>query len=807
MRTVNTINTDWYYAPEFREEYTSLTAAPDWQRIRIPHTNRELPLNSFDERQSFFVSTYFRKVRLTAGSRTFLDFDGVMCACDVWVNGQMAGSHEGGYTPFSVELTDFSKAGEDANVVVRVDSTEREDIPPFGHVVDYLCFGGIYRDVRLRTQDHAYIASVFARPEKPLEAKKDLAIELTVDGLLNDAAGAVKCELLDGTRVVGSAQVDLVPNRNSYVARIDAMEGLRVWDIDDPALYGLRVTLAVSGSDGDGPTDEWTTRIGFRAAEFRKDGFFLNGRRVKLVGLNRHQAWPYVGYAMPARAQRRDAEILKRELGVNLVRTSHYPQSPYFLDACDELGLLVFEEMPGWQFIGGPEWQDTECVNLEEMIRRDRNRPSIVLWGVRVNESPDSHDFYVRTNALARRLDPTRQTGGVRCIGKSELLEDVYTFNEFNYSGEAEGKTPVRKQRIVTGKRTNVPYLVTEHNGHMFPTKRFDNEERLAEHALRHARVLDAAFADQSVSGAIGWCAFDYNTHKDFGSGDRICYHGVMDIFREPKFAAAVYASQGPCEKGVVLEAASRFAKGERCAVRMIPVQVWTNCDSVVLWRGGERIGEFFPDRGAFPNLPHPPIIIHDFIGDRIVKEGFSERDNARIRKAASVAFEGSPDDIGLVDKIHLASFLVRKRMAYGKLYDMIADYVNAWGSKDEAFRLEGFFNGKKVAERVYGGDACAVALEVRADDDALSVGDWDTTRLTVRAVDRFGNTQPYAAEALDVRVEGAGELIGPNLMPLSGGSTAFWVRTAEAAKPGDSIRVIVRSGRLGESVVTIEIR
>ena len=134
---------------------------------------------------------------------------------------------------------------------------------------------------------------------------------------------------------------------------------------------------------------------------------------------------------MPARAQRRDAEILKKELKCNIVRTSHYPQSPHFLDACDELGLLVLEEIPGWQHIGDRQWEDLSVDNVGRMVRRDWNHPSIILWGVRINESPDSHDFYLETNRVAHELDTTRQTGGVRFITDSEFLEDVFTQNDF----------------------------------------------------------------------------------------------------------------------------------------------------------------------------------------------------------------------------------------------------------------------------------------------------------------------------------------------------------------------------------------
>ena len=152
--------------------------------------------------------------------------------------------------------------------------------------------------------------------------------------------------------------------------------------------------------------DEVSRTIGFREAQFTDHGFELNGKVIKLRGLDRHQTFPFVGQAMPGRAQRRDAHILRNKLKCNIVRTSHYPQSRHFLDACDEIGLLVLEEIPGWQHIGDEPWKLISIDNVSRMIRRDWNHPSIILWGVRINESKDDHDFYVRTNALAHKLDP-----------------------------------------------------------------------------------------------------------------------------------------------------------------------------------------------------------------------------------------------------------------------------------------------------------------------------------------------------------------------------------------------------------------
>ena len=185
------------------------------------------------------------------------------------------------------------------------------------------------------------------------------------------------------------------------------------WDIDSPKLYTCEVTLETG--------DVQRVKFGFRDIEFRADGFYLNGRRVFMRGLNRHQSYPYMGYAAPESLQREDARILKEELCCNAVRTSHYPQSQYFIDECDRLGLLVFTELPGWQHIGDERWKEQACENLREMILQYRNHPSIVLWGVRINESVDDDAFYARTNAIAHELDPSRPTSGVRYIQKSSM--------------------------------------------------------------------------------------------------------------------------------------------------------------------------------------------------------------------------------------------------------------------------------------------------------------------------------------------------------------------------------------------------
>ncbi len=645
MRTLTPLNDGWLFRPDFDGALVAPDAAEDgFTPVRLPHTNVELPFNNFDEASSAFISCYRRHLHLAAsdldGSRVRLCFEGVMAAATVHCNGRLAGEHLGGYTGFEVELTDLVTAGDNV-VVVAVDSTERPDIPPFGGVIDYLTYGGIYREVQLEVLPTTFIADLCVR-STPTERGRNLSLTLTVDGARQEVADLVAEVTLtgpDGDVASHRFPVHLAPASSPSSPSSDLSEsqlamsssdsdnsagrggsgerrtveagfeapGVQLWDLDSPVLYTVTTTLFADGE----PIDVHSFRTGFRDATFTPDGFVLNGRTLKLRGLNRHQSYPYVGYAMPKRAQRGDAEILKHQLGVNLVRTSHYPQSRHFLDACDEFGLLVFEELPWWQHIGDAVWQANALADVEAMIRRDRHRPSVVLWGVRINESADEDAFYTASNALAHRPDPTRQTGGVRNFENSTLLEDVYTYNDFAHRGDNE---PLKAKAAVT--RDAAPYLVTEHNGHMFPTKKFDPEERRTEHALRHLRVLERAYATPGIAGAIGWCMTDYNTHAEFGSGDRVCYHGVLDAFRLPKDAAAAYASQadGP----PVLQVSSSMNPGERDEAKIDRVWVYTNCEAVRLSLGGEVIGTHLPDRRRFGHLPHPPVVIDDFIGDRL---------------------------------------------------------------------------------------------------------------------------------------------------------------------------------------------
>ena len=670
-----------------------------FKRVTIPHANKVLPWHGFDDKEYEFVSIYRKHFRLPPelrAQRVFVDFGAVMTAATVWINGQKLGEYRGGYTPFSFELTPHLNWRGENVLAVECDSTERKDIPPFGGEIDYLTFGGIYRDVGLRFVPQTFIENVFVRSLNATDSDRRLDVRVYLSG---NTTGQLKVELLDGSKPIGSETVPIRSGEPATEIRLNRIGSVELWDIEHPRLYQVRVSLLQNGRTA----DEFTTRMGFREARFTPEGFFLNGKHLKLRGLNRHQTYPFVGQAMPARVQRRDAWILRKEFKCNIVRTSHYPQSPHFLDACDELGLLVLEEIPGWQHIGDKAWQDLSVDNVERMIRRDWNHPSIILWGVRVNESPDNHDFYTRTNTLARSLDDSRQTGGIRFRYDSELLEDVMTMNDF--------QIPLRPP--------NHPlYLNTEFIGHMYPTKRNDNIERVTEHTMRHARVHNQLASDKRYAGGIGWCAFDYNTHANFCSGDRICYHGVADIFRIAKPAAGLYKSQCDPKEAIVLEPAFDWSRGDRNESFNVAM-ICSNCDHLKIYIGNRLVADVDPDRENFGNLTHPPFVTN-----------------------------------------------IRNGLRGG------------WGD----LKIEGYLGGKLVVTKMMSGRGVDHELLVQADDNELSGDGIDATRVVMKVTDEYGAARPFANAAITLSLTGPGEIIGENPFSLFGGVGAVWIKTKQSA-------------------------
>lgn len=716
-------NTHWLFIPQDSPDFmeTNLNES-EFQAVSLPHSNKMHPHNYFDERDYQFISWYRRHFKLDnsfRGQRIVVEFEGAMTVAEVFLNEKRIGEHKGGYTAFTVDLTEHINWDGDNVLAVRLDSTNRPDVPPEGQIVDYMLFGGIYRNVNLIITDHIYIDWVFASCQDVSEESAKLNVVVNIKNNQNQASRVSLKNILSGNNIraceLSSEVFELGAGESKEVELSCFINYPHLWNLDNPFLYNLETQL--SGNSG----DNVETRIGIRSIRFNEDGIFeLNGEKIKLTGHNRHQNFPYLGGAMCDRYQREDADVLKNELGCNFMRTSHYPQAKSFIDRCDEIGLLVFEELPGWQFIGDEAWKDLCYKNITDMIVRDRNHPSIIMWGVRINESLDDDEFYTATNKLSHTLDSTRCTTGVRYLRESSFLEDVYGFNDYHLAHKGELRRPNYK-----------PYFVSEYMGVMFPTKSYDNIGRQIENARRHASSLNAFYRTPDMAGACGWSAFDYNTHLQFGHGDRVCYHGLTDIFRIPKLSAIVHKSQIDPGKEIVLfiakylvpalfEDHEELDKGYRGRT-----YVYSNCEEVELFFEGESIGRIKGDDEEFPYLPHPPFVFE-----------------------LPYSFQGMTRNTNLT--------------------------------------AVGYIGGIEVARHVRHISGRATSVKLEADYETITADGSDLTRVVVSIVDELGQFMPFCQLPVSFSISGNGRLIGENPLSLEGGRAAVYVQGT--LEPGEII-------------------
>jgi len=744
----------------------------DGDIINIPHSNILLPFNYINEKDYQFKSTYQLKFDVDKiSNHMFIEFEAVAHYAKVYLNGNYLGEHEGGYTSFKFEISKYVTF-KDNLLTVFVNSNEEEcNFPPFGNVIDYLTYGGIYREVNLIFKNEIFIEDLYTYAIDVLNDKK-IGITLKTnkhnENLLVDFIWKK-----DGKIVKEILNQKILEN---YEINFDE---LNLWDSEDPNLYEFSAVLKIDSNE----IDRKILNVGYRDAKFTSKGFYLNGKLVKIVGLNRHQSYPYVGYAMPKSAQIKDAEILKYELGINMVRSSHYPASKHFLAACDKIGLLVFEEIPGWQNVGDEKWQETACKNVEEMILMHKNHPSIVIWGVRINESQDFNDFYFKTNSIARKLDPYRQTGGVRNIemvkpNKDAFLEDVYTYNDFDYRIN-HPLTPTNKLFPIK----NIAGLVTEHSGHTFPTKSFDNEERRTIHALRHANIINYMKGDKNISGTIGWCAFDYNTHVEFGSGDRICYHGVLDMFRNDKLAASIYAAEGLKKPYLKVSTTNNMGEHDRAVIN--GAYIFTNCDYVKMYRNDEFFGILYPDRNTFKNLKHPPIEI-DYFGDVLKNiEGYDEKDAKRIKEINKAICKYSIHAIPLKYRKMLKSPAELETIT--KLYNK---YILNWGGNSITYRFDGFIDERQVLSQKVGSEYEST-IKIKIDSTVLKNEEtYDVTRITIEKINENENRQIYANDVISIETDDKVEIIGDKNISLIGGIRSFWIKSIPNKKGISEIKI-----------------
>lgn len=591
-RVTRSCNTGWLFSSSVKGD----GAAPrlndaSFDRVTLPHTIAVVAHHAIDT-SVFRKITWYRKHLFIPdscrGLRIAIAFQAVAKAATVYCNGHLVGEHRGAYTPFTVDITNRVSFGCMNIIAVQVDSRQRKEIPPEGRDVDYMVGAGIVRDVNIVMTNPVHVANIYARRDTTNPSCIAVTARIVNEGT-TESSGTMRILLVNTERTTTDSST--IPyalaagNSQTVHTIIGPVHNLSLWHPDKPTLYTLHNQLF----SGARCLDEYHQRIGVRSISFSKtDGICrINGQPITLRGLNRHETYPYMGRAAANRLQRRDADILKYDFGCNVVRCSHYPQDPEFLDRCDEIGLLVLEEIPGWDFVGDSAWQQVARDNLTEMVIRDRNHPAIISFGVRINQSADFRAFYTTTNRIAHTLAPSIPTHGVRMEGrgtKHGFLEDVWAQNFF----------------IPKEKPSLLPWITTEHVGHRYPTHSWDDNSRHIGQMLAHATVHDSASSNLHIAGLLGWCAFDYNSPYRYAE-QNICYHGVADIFRIPKHAAYFYRSQADAQRyGAMVYIAHRWEKYTRTE----NIYVASNCDSVELFVNNRTLGKHAGN--DYLSLPHP---------------------------------------------------------------------------------------------------------------------------------------------------------------------------------------------------------
>jgi beta-galactosidase len=679
------------------------------------------------------------------GSRIMVDFEGVMVNATVVINSQTVSTHQGGYLPFSAELTGHVTSGD--NLLAVLVDANCLPVPPmsWGHgpaSVDFFQPGGIYRDVYLRVLPQVFLSDLFALPADVLTSQRRLDVECAIDSALpRHAGGTLRVQLFDGAKLVADQATPVSldgPGVSTAKLSLTGLGPVTLWSTDNPKLYTAQATLAVPGVG----SHILSRRIGFRDASFQPDGFYLNGERLQLFGLNRHQLYPYAGMAMPARVQYRDAEILKKELNCNMVRCSHYPQSPHFLDACDELGLLVWEEAPGWHNVtGSPGWQDLVVQNVRDMVTRDRSRPSVVIWGTRLNETPDLPGLWAATRQAAAELDGSRPSSGAMAYHQvTGWNEDVFAFNDYDHNwktGDAALRPPL----------AGLPYLITEAVGvdeakpqHFAWT---DPPDLLAKQAALHGQAQSLARSESGYSGLLAWAAFDYASPEGLDP-ESVKWAGVADLFRVPKPGAAIYQSQvDPGVRPVIVPVFFWDPTG----IAPIPAptaMIASNCERLEIFINGAHVSTGLPGSGTplYGDLAYPPFLVD--LPPRLPR--------------------GMPELL-----------------------------------------IEGYVGGQQVTELRMASDPAGDTLAMTVDDATIVADGSDATRAVFRAADKYGNLRRHPAGGqVTLTLTGPATLLGDNPFAFGayGGLGAVWIRS----QPGQTGTIILTASQpeLGQAQVQV---
>jgi beta-galactosidase len=583
-----------------------------WENVTLPHIAFPEPLIIVQPKEGI---AYYKKSFLTSntlrGKRLTIEFEGAMQIADVWFNGKYITQHLGGYLPFTIDITNLANYGGENTIILRLDNRASPIVPPGKPVdkLDFIYYSGLYRDVWFHITDPLHITnSCFVNQKAgggifvtyPQVSQKKATINVQTDIINQDnhiRSFYILQQLINKhnriVKTISSNLIELNSGEEKHFIQEIILNNPALWSPNDPNLYKLLTEI----KDGTLIVDSVITKIGIRSFFIsKKTGLLINGIPVRIVGTNRHQNYPYIGNALSDNANFRDAFLIKAA-GMNCVRTSHYPQAPSFLDACDKLGLLVVDCIPGWQFYNkAPAFRENVMNDIRQLIRRDRNHPSIVLWEVSLNEAFPPAKFRCQQVAVAKS----------EWMGK----ENFYTSGD-SYFTKACYDVPYDDWNGNPGARNNVTYpdnafLIREYGDYEFGggestsrQERKAGEVGLLQQAwnLQWGHNKNRELYPRCI-GDLNWAFYDGLAGLTVG----IEAWGLADIFRIPKFSYYFFQSQRsvvknkniPVPSGPMLYIANYWTE------RNSPtkVVVYSNCDEVALFLNEQFIKRQKPDHG-----------------------------------------------------------------------------------------------------------------------------------------------------------------------------------------------------------------
>jgi hypothetical protein len=579
-----------------------------WTYVDLPHTTKFV---TPEDPTAYLGVSWYRKhfnvPNAYQGQKVFLEFGAAMQLADVWVNGTHKLQHQGGYAPFTVDVTDdVTYGGSDNVVAVKVDSDANASWAPGWAGVDFQYHGGLYRDVvmsvtsKLHVTDAVYAnqpagGGAFVTYPAVSAGAATVAVQTNVINEFTVSRDAtVLSEIVDATgQTVGSASSEsaIAAGADADFTHSITVSAPSLWHPNRPYLYTLRTTV----KDGATPVDQWTTRIGIRSVAWSHDGgLVINGERFMALGVNMHQEMYGLGNAVPDQSIYYDVKRIK-DGGMSFIRGSHYPHAPAFYDACDALGILVLDAQTGWQYFNDTDaFINNTYQELRDLLRRDRNHPSVVAWEASLNESNFSSDWAQMADAIVHQEYPGDQAYSAAWLGPyADIFIDASQHNV----------------RASTDAR---PIIVDEYGdwdyGGSASTSRQAREAGDAAMLVQAGNVEDGTNRNLALSWYSAGGYWDYADYSGFTSyGMTRC--GLVDMYRLPKLAYYFLQSQRdpgvsiPVEgvdSGPMVYIANQWTPSSPTTVR-----VYSNCDEVSLSLNGALVETRSPDAGT--SLPHPP--------------------------------------------------------------------------------------------------------------------------------------------------------------------------------------------------------